>query len=673
MTAYPHAPAEPLVETLHGREIADPFRWLEDPDTPATVAWVAAQRRLTDAYFAALPEYGALERWCARVRELAARERVSLPLARAGRVFFTRTGADDEVPRLYLRDVDGAERVVLDLGPGRALDGWRPSPDGRLLACQTSPRGSEHSVLRVLDVDTGAVVDGPVDRVRYSTIAWLPDSSGFYYVRSAVNPDAPGDDRPYRRRVLLRRIGADTTVFGGGFPAETGFRVAVHADRWLVVQARASVGAGNRTWLADLCEQPADSPVFRAIGDGPDVSGDVQVTEDGTVYLATTHQAPRGRLCVTHVREPGSRRELVPEDPRAVLEAFAVTDAELLVVHARRGVHELTARDRATGRLLRRVRLPGAGRITGMSERSGRAGLWLAYTDHHTPEEVRRYRSGDDAVLPANAAGPALVPAVPSRHVTYRSPDGTAVRMLVIGVRRSGPQPTLITGYGGFGVSMLPQYDPSVLAWVEAGGLVAIPAIRGGGEEGVGWHHAGSREGKQRSFDDFTAAAQWLIDRGWTAADRLGAFGASNAGLLVGAALTQHPELYRAAVCTAPLLDMVRYELFGLGPSWRQEYGSAAVQAELNWLLSYSPYHRVRPRADYPAVMLQVHDNDTRVDPLHARKMAARLQHANPSGRPVLFRNLSDMGHGTHSRAQAALSAAAMLAFLAHETGLHLT
>ncbi|SDZ36041.1 prolyl oligopeptidase [Amycolatopsis xylanica] len=257
-----------------------------------------------------------------------------------------------------------------------------------------------------------------------------------------------------------------------------------------------------------------------------------------------------------------------------------------------------------------------------------------------------------------------------TRHVTYHSLDGTAVRMLLIGAEdTSGPRPTLITGYGGFGISVRPAYDPSVVAWVEAGGLIAIPAVRGGGEEGAGWHHAGRGQAKQRSFDDFTAAAHWLIDRGWTSPDRLGAFGASNGGLLVGAAVTQHPELYSAAVCIAPLLDMVRYEHFGLGPSWRQEYGSADDPRELDWLLSYSPYHHVR-RADYPAVLLQVYGNDTRVDPMHARKMCARLQHANPDGRPVLFQNLPDMGHGPRARSQALAAAAATLAFLAHETGL---
>ncbi|WP_370949448.1 prolyl oligopeptidase family protein [Amycolatopsis sp. cg5] len=653
MMPYPEALAVPLVETMHGRQVADPFRWLEDAESPATTEWLAAQEQLTDGYFSALP----VDHWRARLGELAAYERVSPPFPCGERVFFTRMGAEDDMPRLRLRDADGTDRDVLDLAPGQVLDRWDPSPDGRLLAYQVSLRGDERSVLRVLDVDTGAVVDGPIDRVRYSSIAWLPDGSGFYYVRGA-------DDR----RVLFHRIGADPdadpVVFGQDFPPRTGFQVTAHAGRWLTVHTRQGLAPGNRIWLADL-----STPQFRPMDVGSDEAiHAVRITEDGTAYLLTTEGAPRGRLLVAKV-DTGLWRELVPEDPKAVLEAIAATDTELLVLHARSGVHELTAHDRATGKPLRRVRLPGAGRVTGITERPDRAGLWLEYTDHCTPDRVYRYRTGDGRVL---SSGVAPKRAVPTRHVTYHSLDGTAVRMLLIGAGDgSRPRPTLITGYGGFGISVRPAYDPSVLAWVEAGGLIAIPAVRGGGEEGADWHHAGRGPAKQRGFDDFTAAARWLIDQGWTTADRLGAFGASNGGLLVGAAVTQHPELYRAAVCIAPLLDMVRYESFGLGASWRQEYGSVAEPAELDWLLSYSPYHHVR-RADYPAMLFQVYGNDTRVDPLHARKMCARLQHANPAGMPVLFQNLPDMGHGPRARSQAVSAAATMLAFLAYETGLGL-
>ena len=297
------------------------------------------------------------------------------------------------------------------------------------------------------------------------------------------------------------------------------------------------------------------------------------------------------------------------------------------------------------------------------------------YTDYTTSSVVLRFDARDASVTTwATAPGSVAVPAVTARQVTYESKDGTAVRMLVISAegKSPGPRPTILYGYGGFDISLTPAYSPNVLAWVSAGGVYAIANLRGGSEEGEEWHRAGMLDRKQNVFDDFHAAAEALIRDGWTTPEQLAISGGSNGGLLVGAALTQRPELYAAVICSAPLLDMVRYERFGLGQTWNVEYGTASDPEQLGWLLSYSPYHRVVPGTAYPAVLFTVFTNDTRVDPVHAYKMAAALQHATSSGpdRPVLLRAEDQVGHGARAVSRTAELAGDTLAFTARHTGL---
>ena len=334
--------------------------------------------------------------------------------------------------------------------------------------------------------------------------------------------------------------------------------------------------------------------------------------------------------------------------------------------------------DLVTGERLAAAPLPGLGSIGTLTERpEGGHEAWFSYTDYATPPTILRYDAPSGNVqLWERSPGTVSVPDVDTRQVAYRSADGTTVRMLIISAGAdSRPRPTVLYGYGGFQISMTPVYSPAILAWTEAGGVYAIAGLRGGSEEGEDWHRAGMREHKQHVFDDFHAAAQQLITDGWTTAPQLAISGGSNGGLLVGAAITQRPDLYAAAVCSAPLLDMVRYERFGLGETWNDEYGSAARPAELEWLLSYSPYHHVHDGTAYPAVLFTVFDNDTRVDPLHARKMCAALQHATsaPFARgPVLLRRESNVGHGQRAVSRSVSLSSQTLAFTAWHTGLAL-
>ncbi|HEY6481695.1 MAG TPA: prolyl oligopeptidase family serine peptidase, partial [Streptosporangiaceae bacterium] len=337
--------------------------------------------------------------------------------------------------------------------------------------------------------------------------------------------------------------------------------------------------------------------------------------------------------------------------------------------------------DLATGEQSGVLTLPGLGTVGELSGRpEGGPEAWLSYTDYATPPVILHYdaRSGASATWARSPGAAAAGPDTRAEQVTFESRDGTAVRMVIISGPAAGqrePRPAILYGYGGFNVSLTPAYSATALAWAEAGGVYAIAGLRGGSEEGEDWHRAGMREHKQNVFDDFAAAAGALIDGGWTTPGQLAVSGGSNGGLLVGAAVTQHPERYAAALCSAPLLDMVRYEQFGLGETWNDEYGTAADPVELTWLLGYSPYHHVRPGTRYPAVLFTVFDGDTRVDPLHARKMCAALQYATTAPlaeRPVLLRRERDVGHGARAVSRTVTLSAEQLTFVAVHTGLKL-
>ena len=693
--SYPPARRDDIVDIIHGQPVADPYRWLEDAGSQESEDWLRAQDDLYGRYLTGLTSR---EKLAARLTELLRAGEVAPPAWRGERQFYTRREPGQEHAVLYTAAPGDSERalvdpMVIDPSGSTTLDLWRPSHDGGLLAYQVSEGGTEEAVLRVLDTATGELVDGPIDRCRYSSIAWLPDGKAFYYVRRLAPDVVPAGEEQFHRRVYLHRLGADpesdTVILGEGLEKTNYYSVAVSQNgRWLSITASAGTAPRNDAWVADLTPGDLAAPALQVLQRDVDASTMPWAGRDGRFYLFTDRDAPRGRLMVADPADPAfpgyeSWRDLIGEDPGSVLTDFAVLDgpglseAVVLAARTRHAIAEIAVHSLATGQQSGTIALPGLGSIGGISERpEGGHEAWFSYTDNTSPVQVLRY----DAVSGAtevwrHSPGTVTVPAVRTEQVSYQSKDGTTIRMLIISQTGSDatPRPAVLYGYGGFNVSLTPAYAPSILAWVESGGVYAIAGLRGGSEEGEDWHRAGMRANKQNVFDDFHAAAEKLIANGWTTSAQLAVWGGSNGGLLVGASVTQRPDLSAAAVCSAPLLDMIRYERFGLGETWNDEYGTVADPEEFRWVQGYSPYHHVREGVAYPAVLFTVFDGDTRVDPLHARKTCAALQYATASpeeDRPVLLRREANVGHGARAISRTVGLSAECLAFAARQTGL---
>ena len=690
MPQYPAAPRLDLVDDLHGRAVADPYRWLEDPSDERTKEWSAQQAALMDAERA---DWKLREHFGARVGELLGAGTVSPTYWRGQRAFVMRREPGQQFAILYTIDPGATqERVLLDpmtIDPSglTTLDSWQPSKEGDYIAYQLSVGGNEESVLYVMDVSTGETVDGPIDRCRYSPVAWIPGGAAFYYVRRIAPELLPEAEQHFHRRVYLHQLGAptdtDVLVFGAGMTMTNYYGVEVSIDgRWLQVSASEGTEPRNDLWIADLTKSPSNAPAFTLVQGDVDANTGISTGRDGRFYVSTDLDAPRGRVAVCDPATPTSEHwvDLIAEDEDAVLDGFAVLDGpevaspQLLVTHTRHGISEMTLRDVATGAVIREVELPGAGTISGPIERpEGGPVVWFVYTDNTTVPHVYAFdaRTGE-VTLAASPPGVVEVPRVFSRQVIATSADGSPVRMIVLSPTEAPDRarPAVLYGYGGFGIPLTPGYSAAILAWVEAGGVWAIANLRGGGEEGEEWHRDGMLGKKQNVYDDFHACAEFLTDEGWTTAQQLGVYGGSNGGLLVGAAMTQRPDLMNAVVCTAPLLDMVRYVTSELGPTWTVEYGDPEIPEQLDWLLGYSPYHRVVEGTDYPATMFVVFDNDTRTDPMHGRKMCAAAQHATSGERPVLIRAEGEVGHGARSLTRSIDETAETLSFLARWTGL---
>lgn len=672
---YPHARRAEVVDDYHGTAVADPYRWIEQQtDNSELDAWLQAQDDLCQPWLAALPDRA---KWRAAQARLLPGS-VGPPAVRGDQLFFSRREVGEQHAKLFVRGADGTEQVVFDPmveDPSglTTLDVASVSPDGARIVIGVSSGGDEDTAIRVLDVATGALLDGPIERTRYTSVGWLEDASGFFYVRR-LTPE------PFNRRVWRHVIGTpieeDELVFGEGRDPSTYYGVSVSTGgRWLLVDAAIGTEPRNDLYIADLAGDGVLRPVIE--GEDAETSGDVV---DDKLYLHTTYGAPMKRLVVTDPAArgaPSTWTDVVAESDAVLSTAFA-TAGGVVVARERHAITEVEVLDPATG-TTRAITLPGAGTATVMGQRDNSANAWIAYTDYVNPGTVL-HLAVDTATATEWASAPGAKPPssdVLTRQDVYQSHDGVDVRLFIIakGDASNGPRPTILYGYGGFNISMSPAYMSLAQAWVDGGGVFAVACLRGGSEEGEEWHRAGMRENKQNVFEDFIAAARYLKAQGWTTTEQLGIMGGSNGGLLVGATLTQWPDEMRAVICSAPLLDMLRYEHFGLGITWNDEYGKANDPTEFQWLYGYSPLHNVRDGVAYPSVMFTSFDNDGRTDVMHPRKMCAALQHAtasDPDERPILFRREADVGHSARSTDRTLDLGADELGYFAQLLGLQL-
>ena len=649
---YPETRIVDQTDVLHGEALSDLYRWLEDGDNPEVRVWTERQNALTESYLAAFPGRARIR---ARLDTLLAIGAISVPTPAHGRYFYQRRDGRQNQPVLYVRDgVGGVDRVavdpnVLDAAGTTALDWYYPSDDGRLLAYGLSENGSEQSVLHVLDLESGQTLPERIPRTRAADLAWLPDGSGFYYTRYPAPGEVAEGEEHYHRSVFFHRLGTDPAADSVQFrPAQKEYwpGVSLSPDgRWLLI------GVARTFDQTDLYlrDRAADGPLVPVAENLP-ASFEGQVAY-GRLFLRTNLDAPTYRLYAVDPGRPDRAdwRELVPARSDAVLDGMGLAGGRLALSYLERASSRFRLAD-LEGRIVSEVALPALGSLFGIgSEWDGRE-IFYGFSSYTVPPSIYRIdlETGEQTLW-RRVEADVDPERFEVRQASVTSKDGTAVSMFLVhrkGVQRDGNNPVYLTGYGGFNISMTPAFSRSLLLWLEGGGVVAIPNLRGGGEYGEEWHQGGMLGKKQNSFDDFIAAAEWLIAERYTSPARLAAAGGSNGGLLMGAVLTQRPELFRAIVVQVPLLDMLRYHRFLIARLWIPEYGSADDPEQYAWLRAYSPYHHVRSGTEYPAVLLATAESDTRVDPMHARKMTARLQAATSSSRPVLLRLEARAGHG---------------------------
>ena len=643
----------------------DPFGWLEDGASAKTRKWTEEQNAATRQALDARPGRDVLRK---RLEALSSVGTLRDVVVRGSRVFYLKRVGLQNQPVLYVRDAPGAApRVLIDPNSmsadgTTALDWWRPSHDGLLVAYGVSEKGSEESVLRVRDVDSVLDLPDRISRARHASVAWLPDRSGFYYTRYPAPGEVPPGEEKYHRHVFFHAMGGDPLndepVWGRGRPMEDWPDVQVSPDgRYLLVSA--SKG-WSRTdlYLRDLTE---DATGFAVVVEGRGAVYEGRFHGDN-LYLLTNDGAPRFKIMAAEIFSPykflGRKRPrefwdrtqwktVVPER-KFTITGFEIAGSVLAVELLERAVSRLQLIT-LDGRPVTEVPVPPLGSVSSFAGRPGSAHLYFVWQSFFSPPALYDYPIRGALKKLDEIRAPAALEDFQSEQVTYQSKDGTLITMFLVKpkrLRRDKNAPTLLTGYGGFSVNMTPTFSPHLILWLERGGLYALPNLRGGGEYGEEWHQAGMLSRKQNSFDDFLAAADWLTAGEYTRPERLAISGGSNGGLLVGAALTQAPAKFRAAVASVPLMDMLKYHRFLLARLWIPEYGSPDEMLARQWLAEYSPYHRVRPATPYPAVLLMSGESDTRVDPMHARKMAAKLQESTNSGRPVFLRMEAKAGHG---------------------------
>jgi prolyl oligopeptidase len=656
-TTVPKAEKRPLEETLHGVKIVDNYRWLEDGSSPETQRWVEAEMAYTNAVLDPLPGREAIHK---RLTELLSIGSISAPQIGGKYYFYARREGMQNQPIVYVRDgADGKDRVLVDVNQLAAdgtiaLDWYQPSENGRYLVYGTSPSGSEMSTLHIVETKTGKTMSDVIERTRAASIAWLLDNSGFYYTRYPKKGDLPEGQEMYNRHVFYHELGTDpetdTKIFGEGRDPEDWPAVNLDNDGRLLLITVQQGWTKTELFLMDL--KKGTPPERITTGKDFLYSGSIY---NGRLYIVTNEDAPRYRVFAAEAGnyERDDWKEIIPQTD-AVLQGASAWGGKLFAQYEQNASSQLKIFD-VNGDHLSDLMLPAIGTVYQSDGKWDRDEIFYGFMSFTVPPTVYRYDLKTKATtLWAKVDAPAIDPAAYEvNQEWYHSKDGTRVPMFIVnkkGLKKEGHNPTLLTAYGGFNVSLTPSFSRPAYLWMEHGGVYAVANLRGGAEFGEDWHRAGMLDKKQNVFDDMIAAAEHLIGEKYTDTDHLAIQGGSNGGLLMGAMITQRPDLFRAVVCQVPLLDMLRYQNFQIAKQWTPEYGSSDNPEQFKWLYAYSPYHHVKAGTEYPAILFMTADTDTRVDPMHAKKMTAEMQDEARNGasqtRPILLRIESKAGHG---------------------------
>ncbi|MDQ1718806.1 MAG: prolyl oligopeptidase [Pseudonocardiales bacterium] len=677
------------IDDFFGTEVSDPFRWLEGPSTdPEISTWVHSQAAFARDYLDGLPGRSVIR---SRVAALASLPTETAPRRQGGQWFrFTNDGTAEQLEYRVADTPTGTGTVLIDPNPltensTTSISAAVPSPDGKYVAYTYSEAGSDWQTWRVREVASGQDHPETVAWAKFTEAAWLPDSTGFFYGGFA-RPDTPASDAPAsdalidanrRHQLRLHRLGTsdtdDVLVFDLPDEPQVLFSPEISDDdRWLIILAERGTDPTNRVWIADLTKtgrQQHPTPLIATV----DAAWRPVAAADGSLVLFTDADAPRGRLVRLDL-ESGDITELVAQ--RASILSDACSAGGRLVLHWLSDAHsELTVHD-LDGRQVGEITLPGLGSVLEVQARHDSPLLHLTYTSFGVARLILQHDLDSGRSTAVFATPDEGLADVVTEQVRFTSADGTSIPMFLVHLDKleisSGPHPTLLYGYGGFRVPVLPAFNVSRAAFVAAGGVLAIPSLRGGGEYGAEWHDAGRLANKQNVFDDAIAAAEYLIEQGWTTSSQLACNGGSNGGLLVGALLTQRPDLFAAAVPEVGVLDLLRFQHFTIGWAWTSDYGDPdRSEAEFASAYAYSPYHRLSDDVRYPATLVMTSDHDDRVIPAHSYKFAARLQEVSPDGAVALLRVELDGGHGA-GRARSAIidERTDALSFISNAVGL---
>ncbi len=661
---YPAASRGDTVDVLHGVRVGDPYRWLEDEQSEQAQAWVDAQNRLTEGLLARFDK--AKKAVAAQLEAVYGVDSVSNIHPHGQRYFYTKRAGLENHRKIYVYEGDRRDEARVVLNPNTfsadgtvAMDWWYPSPDGALIAYGKSAGGSEKSTLYIRDTRTGQDLADVIPFTQYCCVAWKRDESGFYYNRCPDPADVPAGEDNFHMRVYFHKIGTDYQtdryVWGEGRPLDEEPKPYSSSDGKYVLLNFYRDPSVNDLFFGEMNAAEPLRPVGADIG--AITVGDVV---DGRLFLRTNYKAPRFRICSASVDQPTPEywRDLIPQQ-KGVIDDFAIVDHKLIVhlieeVHSRLMIYDLD------GKLLEEVPLPGKGTVSAYESGIGtvqafagslnKPDLFFTFSSWVVPTTSYHYDLWAHKLeVLHKTACPLDLSKYETKQVWFTSKDGERVPMFIVAnknVKLDGNNPTLLYGYGGFNASFFPYYRPRILPFLERGGVWVLANIRGGGEFGQLWHEGGRREYKQNVFNDFAAAGEKLVELGYTNPDKLACKGGSNGGLLIGAAVTQRPDLFQAAITQVPLMDMYRFHLWGMGAQWVHEYGDPEKPEEFKWLQGYSPYHNVKEGVDYPATLIVTAEGDNRVDTAHAFKMTAAMQHATSGTRPILLRCERKAGHG---------------------------